>query len=66
MNWPAITDIFLVSIVVVLLIYEVIVVAATKDGDSISWEIWQGAQRRPMIAFLAGLLCGHLFGQFAS
>jgi hypothetical protein len=65
-NWPATTDVFLLSIVVICLIYEAIVVSATKDADSISWEVWTASQRRPIIAFAAGLLCGHLFGQFAS
>jgi hypothetical protein len=65
-NWPVTTDLFLVGILVVGLIYEAIVVIATKDGDSISWQIWTGAQRYPFLAFLAGFLCGHLFWQMST
>lgn len=66
MNWPAITDAVLIGTIAVLLIYEVIVIAATKDGDSISWQISTAAFRHPFIAFLAGFLSGHLFWQMSN
>lgn len=66
MNWPLTTDLVLFGTVVFLLIYEAIVVIASKDRDSISWEVWTSSVRRPIIAFLAGLLCGHFFWQMTS
>jgi len=66
MNWPVITDFFLVGIVATCIIYEAIVVISTKDADSISWEVWQAVQKRPVIAFAAGFLCGHLVWQFST
>ena len=64
MNWPLITDSFLAIVVAVCIIYEAVVVIATGDADSISWEIYQASIKRPFVPFAAGFLCGHLFGQF--
>jgi hypothetical protein len=65
-NWVLVTRWFLIGVVIVCLIYEVIVISASNDQESISWVIQVASLRRPLIPFFGGLLCGHFFWQDAS
>jgi hypothetical protein len=48
----------------VLIFFDIFVKIKQKDGDAtISWIILTTAKSYPIIAFGAGLLCGHLFWQ---
>jgi hypothetical protein len=62
-SWHDATLVLIITIVAVSLIYEVAIVWATGDNDSISWEIWTAAYRRPVIALFVGILIGHWFWQ---
>lgn len=66
MNWFLATDMFILAIIVICLIYEGIVIYASDDADSLSWEIWKAVKARPFIAFLMGYLCGHWTWQMSS
>jgi hypothetical protein len=43
-----------------LLLYEGVALWTVAPGDTISEIVWE-ASRRPLVPFLAGLLCGHFF-----
>ncbi|MEM3007283.1 MAG: hypothetical protein QXU32_09490 [Nitrososphaerales archaeon] len=48
--------------VVVILVYDLMVVLFYQDVNAtVSNTIYQASKRAPIIAFLAGVLCGHLF-----
>ena len=53
----------IVMIVVPLLLgaYDIYVIAKLGPSASISWIIYNLAQKYPMIPFLLGLLMGHFF-----
>lgn len=55
----------LVGVLAVLLIYEGYALWTPTSGDTISELVWTTTVRYPIIAFLAGLLCGHFFWQRA-
>lgn len=55
------TEIVLVVAIVLLLVYEGYTLANKKRNDTISDAVWRAAYRYPLVAFLAGLLCGHWF-----
>jgi hypothetical protein len=40
--------------------YEGVALWTAAPGDTISEIVWE-ASRRPLVPFLAGLLCGHFF-----
>jgi hypothetical protein len=47
---------------VVIVVYDVMVVLFYQDVNAtVSNTIYQASKRAPIIAFLAGVLCGHLF-----
>jgi hypothetical protein len=48
--------------VVVILVYDLMVVLLYQDVNAtVSNTIYQASKRAPIIAFLAGVFCGHLF-----
>jgi hypothetical protein len=48
--------------VVVIFVYDLMVVLLYQDVNAtVSNTIYQASKRAPIIAFLAGVLCGHLF-----
>ena len=49
--------------VALLIMYEMWPLANAVPGDTISESIWLAPAKNPIIAFLAGRLCGHLFWQ---
>lgn len=56
------SDWVLVSIVVVLLLWEAYTLWITpKKTDHITFRVRKVATRFPIIPFLFGLLCGHFF-----
>ena len=55
------TDTVWVIAIVGLLIYEGYTIANKKQGDTLSESVWRIAYRRPLIPFLAGMVCGHWF-----
>lgn len=55
------TTIFLV-LIGALFAYEGFALANKRQGDTISELMWAGS-KRPLLPFLFGLLCGHLFWQ---
>ena len=52
-----------VTLCLALLVYEGVALTTRASGDTISEIIWNVAATRPLIPFLAGLLCGHFFWQ---
>jgi len=48
-----------------LLVYEAFALNNQTQGDTISEIFWK-ANRRPLIPFTFGMLCGHLFWQASS
>lgn len=60
-NWRVVT-VYVIGLLVVLTIgYDAFVIVKAGKEASISWTLIQGAYETPMIAFLAGFVCGHLF-----
>ena len=45
----------------VLMVWDVYVVFSPEPGDTVSEVTLYFAQRHPVIPFLAGVVCGHLF-----
>jgi hypothetical protein len=50
----------LVGLVVALTAYDIYAVTNGKSGDTIS-EVIRWLSQRPIVPFLFGLICGHLF-----
>lgn len=48
--------------IVGLLIFEAYTLLNHTPGDTLSEAVWKACQR-PLVPFLAGLLCGHFFWQ---
>lgn len=46
-----------------LIVYEVVSLANQHEGDTISEVMWEATTTRPLVPFVAGLLCGHFFWQ---
>ena len=57
------TDRVLIGAIGVLLAYEGWTLVNQTQQDTISESIWRVTQTRPLVPFLAGLLCGHFFWQ---
>lgn len=56
------TDVAWIIAIVGLLIYEAYTLANKTPGDTLSEAVWN-VSRHPLVPFLAGMLCGHLFWQ---
>lgn len=46
-----------------LIAYEAYTLLNAIPGDTLSEAVWRVASERPLIPFLAGVLCGHFFWQ---
>lgn len=44
-------------------IYEFITLRNQCEGDTISEIVWAATKTRPLVPFLAGVVCGHFFWQ---
>lgn len=56
------TGVFLLALVAVALAWEAVALAyPPMQGGTISEVIWWATARTPLVPFLAGVLCGHLF-----
>lgn len=56
-----ITILVIVSAIVILLAYDTWAAFAGTTNGTISWVVWTYAHKYPIIPFLVGGLCGHLF-----
>lgn len=61
MNLKKITMIFTITFIVVALIYDAVVIYLGGTEASISSLTIIMAHKHPLIPFLCGVLCGHLF-----
>ena len=61
MDWRKITKILLVTVAVVLIVYDFFPFFAKERGDTISEVILYYAMRCFSIPYTFGLLCGHFF-----
>lgn len=48
-------------LILLLLAYELVAIWTPAPGDTLSELVWGANEQYPVIAFLAGLLCGHWF-----
>lgn len=62
----SITLIFIFSFILAAIIFDIVIIAKKGRDSSISAYIVRGAQKYPLIPFLAGALCGHLFWSYTS
>ena len=56
-----VTDCVILAIVAVVVIFDVAVSVAKVP--TVSERIWFWIHRHPVVAFVAGMVCGHLFWQ---
>jgi hypothetical protein len=61
MNYKKWTIIVLAICAVALIIWDVIVYAKGDQASTISGVIYLNSKEYPIIPFVAGILCGHLF-----
>jgi hypothetical protein len=54
------TIIVLLSVAIVLIIYDIIVVALFGRDETISWQMWLISQKYPVIPFALGFVMGHI------
>jgi len=63
----AITWTVTISAIIALIAWDIFDKVEDPSGvTTISWQTWTAACSRPIIAFFAGVLCGHLFWQTPS
>ena len=55
------TIIFIVAATAALVIWDFVVAGNKVEGDTISEVIWDWSRQTPMIPFVVGFVCGHLF-----
>ena len=55
------TDKVVLGAIAALLAYEAWTLINATPNDTISESVWRVIQTRPLVPFLAGLLCGHFF-----
>ena len=44
-------------------VYELLAITVMPPGLTISEQVWGATARYPVVAFFAGVLCGHFFWQ---
>lgn len=52
---------FIVLVVAIVTVYDVWTLARRGYTTTISWVIYKSSTKWPVIAFVSGFLCGHLF-----
>ena len=58
------TWVVVISCVFILIFWDIFDKIADPSGNTtISWQIWLTSGSRPVVAFVAGFVCGHLFWQ---
>lgn len=55
------TDKVVLAVIALLLAYEGWTLVNSTPADTISESVWRIASSRPLVPFLAGMLCGHFF-----
>lgn len=60
MNYKKITKWFILISIAIILVYDLIAFLSHQDA-TISEQIWFWSGKFPVVPFLGGLLCGHLF-----
>jgi len=63
MSIKKLTQLFIVSAVVVIFGFDAYVIYAGGTEASISWNIFEWAHKYQSIPFATGYVCGHLFWQ---
>jgi len=61
MSYASITWLLLAVCAVVLIAWDFVADYETGGDATISWQLWTAAKKRPIVAFVAGVLAGHLF-----
>lgn len=61
MNYKKITAVFIGISIAIIAGYDVFVIASAGSGASISWAIISWSREHPVVSFVAGFICGHLF-----
>ena len=61
MTTKTVTVLLLLVAVVILGGWDVVVAANARPGDTISEIVLEASLRRPIIPFVVGVVCGHLF-----
>jgi len=56
-----ITILLILAAIVILGGWDLYVAANAQSGDTISEIVLEASLRRPIIPFVAGVVCGHLF-----
>jgi hypothetical protein len=56
-----VTKIFIIVVIAVVLIYDAYVLVRHGSDATVSCVILKSSLQYPLIPFLAGMLCGHLF-----
>ena len=56
-----ITSLLMLAAIVILGGWDVVVAANSTDGDTISELLLDLSLRRPIVPFVFGVVCGHLF-----
>jgi predicted permease len=57
----SLTAIFMISIVVIIALFDVYIIAKKGKQESISAYIIRGSKNYPLLVLLFGILLGHLF-----
>jgi hypothetical protein len=64
MNGIEITQIFILSVTALVIVYDFFALFRLGgQAATISARIWEWSEKYPMIPFGAGIVCGHLFWQ---
>lgn len=59
------TDHVWIGVIIFMLIYDIWAATVSKTpNDTLSEVVWKASLNRPIIPFLAGVVCGHFFWQF--
>lgn len=56
-----VTQIVVLAVVVLVLAYDLYAYLKGGQAATVSWVIWTASKDTPVIPFLSGVLCGHLF-----
>jgi hypothetical protein len=58
------TWVIVVGCIVILIAWDIFDKIEDPTGiTTISWQVWLASSSRPIIAFVVGIVCGHLFWQ---
>jgi hypothetical protein len=63
MNPKKLTQILLIALVIILIIYDIWAWNVGGTEATISWVTWEWATKYPAVPFGVGFVCGHLFWQ---